>query len=111
MPTATAPNQPQKPCTETAPHGSSTFKTRSLNGQPAHTSPPAIAPITTADVELTNAQGAVMATRPASIPLHAIVISGFLNIRYHTSNADAEPATAARLVLTATMEIRKSVEP
>src|SRR6476469_1189898 len=111
MPTATAPNQPQKPCTDIAPQGSSTFSFRSLNSTPPHTIAPAIAPMITADVGLTNAHGAVMATRPANMPLQAIVISGFLNIRYQTSSADAEPATAARFVFTATTEIRRSVAP
>src|SRR5678816_2048272 len=72
---------------------------------------PAMVPITTADVGLTKAHGAVMATSPASIPLHAIVISGFLNIRYQISSAEADPATAARLVFTATTAIRRSDAP
>ena len=63
---------------------------------------PAMMPMTTADVGLTNAQGAVMATRPASMPLHAIEMSGLPNMQYQTSIAVAEPATAARLVLMAT---------
>src|SRR5262249_3374206 len=63
------------------------------------------------EVGVTNAHGAVIATRPANMPLHAIVMSGFLNIKYQTSSADAEPATAARFVLTATIEIRRSVAP
>jgi hypothetical protein len=50
-----------------------------------------------------------MATRPASIPLHAIVMSGLPNMKYQTSIAVAEPATAARFVLMAITEIRRSV--
>ena len=68
-------------------------------------------PIMTADGALTNAHGAVIATSPASMPLQAIVMSGFPNIMYQTSSADADPATAARFVLTATTEIRRSVAP
>src|SRR5438094_9089896 len=94
-----------------APHGSSTFKTRSLSRTPPHTIAPAIAPMMTAEPALTKAHGAVMATSPASIPLQAMVMSGLPNRKYQTSSADAEPATAARLVLTATIEIRRPVAP
>src|SRR5664280_2789569 len=41
---------------------------------------PARKPISTAAQELTNAQGAVIATKPASIPLHIIVTSGLVAI-------------------------------
>src|SRR4249920_1452205 len=99
MPTATAPNQPQKPWTETAPHGSSTFRMRSFSSTPPQTSTPAITPITTADVGETNAHGAVMATSPASMPLQAMVMSGLPNMKYQNTRADADPATAARFVL------------
>src|ERR1700683_66247 len=109
MPTETAPSQPQKPCTETAPHGSSILRTRSLNSTPPHTMQPASAPIITAEVGETNAQGAVIATSPASIPLQAMVMSGLPNRKYQMSIAAAEPATAARWVLTATTEMRRSV--
>src|SRR5262245_32859472 len=111
MPTATAPNHPQKPCTDIAPQGSSIFSLRSLSSTPPQTIAPAIAPMITADVALTNAQGAVMATRPASMPLQAIVISGLPNSQYQTRRADADPATAARFVFTATSEMRRSVAP
>src|ERR1700733_3255282 len=111
MPTDIAPNQPHKPCTEIAPQGSSILATRSKNKTPRHTSIPEITPMATADVGDTNAQGAVIATSPANIPLQALVISGLPNRRYQTSIAVAAPATAARLVLTATTEIRRSVAP
>src|SRR5580693_4809493 len=111
MPTLTAPSQPQYPCTEIAPQGSSILSVRSLKRTPAQTSSPARMPITVAEVGDTNAQGAVIATRPASIPLHAMVTSGLPNIKYQTSMAAAEPATAARLVFTATTEMRRSVAP
>jgi hypothetical protein len=52
-----------------------------------------------------------MATSPASIPLQAIVMSGLPNRKYHNSIAVADPATAARLVFTATTEMRRSVAP
>jgi hypothetical protein len=54
-----------------------------------------------ADVGDPNAQGAVMATNPASMPLHAIVMSGLPNMKYHSNIATAEPAIAARFVLMA----------
>src|ERR1700688_3361361 len=98
MPTLTAPNQPQYPCTEIAPQGSSILSTRSLNSTPPHTSSPAMLPMMMADVGDTNAQGAVIATSPASIPLQAMVTSGLPNRKYHNSIAVAEPATADRLV-------------
>src|SRR5271169_1904712 len=111
IPTATAPNHPQYPCTEIAPQGSSIFSTRSLKSTPRQTTTPAITPIITAEVGVTNAHGAVIATSPASMPLQAIVMSGLPNMKYHSSIAAADPATAARLVFTATTEIRKSVAP
>ena len=64
-----------------------------------------------AEVGPTNAQGAVMATRPASMPLHAMVISGLPNFQYQKSIAVAEPEIAARLVLIAITEMRRSVAP
>jgi hypothetical protein len=67
--------------------------------------------MTTDEVGDTKAHGAVMATSPANMPLHAMVISGFPNRKYHNSIAAAEPATAERLVFTATTEMRRSVAP
>src|SRR5262245_50760716 len=111
MPRQTAPSQPQYPCTEMAPHGSSTWMTRSLNSTPQQTTMPARMPIRTAELALTKAQGAVMATRPASMPLQAIEMSGFPNRKYQKIMADAAPAQAARLVLIAITEMRRSVAP
>ena len=55
------------------------------------TSTPAITPMSTAAQGSTNAQGAVIATRPASMPLHIIVGSGlrpFMHIMSdHAGNA------------------------
>src|SRR5580693_5040365 len=108
MPTDTPPSQPQNPCTEIAPQGSSILVTRSSNSTPMHTTTPASTPITTADVGDSKTQGAVIATRPASIPLHAMVTSGLPNMKYQMSMAVAEPATASSLVLMATTEMRRS---
>src|SRR5580698_837169 len=106
MPRDTAPNQPHKPWTDMAPQGSSILATRSKKRTPPHTKAPASTPMMTADVGDTKAHGAVIATSPASIPLQAIVISGLPKSAYHKSIATADPATAARFVLTATTDIR-----
>src|SRR5262245_13311887 len=111
MPTQTAPSQPQNPCTEIAPQGSSILVTRSLKRTPTQTKIPAKMPINTAELGDTKAQGAVIATNPASMPLQAMVISGLPNRRYQKVIAAAEPAIAARFVFTATTEMRRSVEP
>src|SRR5450759_143089 len=106
-----APSTPQKPCTEIAPQGSSILVTLSLKRTPRQTTRPAIIPMMNAEVGPTNAQGAVIATRPASMPLQAIVISGLPNFQYQKSIALAEAAIAARFVLIATTEMRRSVAP
>src|SRR5215475_13080492 len=72
---------------------------------------PARIPMTTAEFGLTNAQGAVMATSPASIPLQAIEISGLPNMKYQKISAVAEAETAARFVFTAMTETRRSDDP
>src|SRR5260370_29893097 len=66
-----------------APQGSSTLITRSLKRTPTQTRIPATAPMMTEEVGDTKAQEAVIATSPASIPLQAIVISGFPNGNNH----------------------------
>ena len=70
------PQAPHVPCTEIAPTGSSTLSERSTKNTDQHTSTPATAPITNAQKLETNAHGAVMATRPASMPLINIEGSG-----------------------------------
>jgi hypothetical protein len=57
--------------------GSSTFIVRSRKNTLQQTSTPATAPITNAQKLDTKAQGAVMATSPASIPFAAMLGSGF----------------------------------
>src|SRR5262245_23410104 len=111
MPRETAPSHPQKPWTEIAPQGSSIFSTRSFKSTPMHTTTPATIPMMAAEVGFTNAQGAVIATSPANIPLQAIVMSGFPNRNHQKNIADAEPKMAARFVLIATTEMRRSVAP
>src|SRR5262249_50789378 len=111
MPTATPPNQPQYPWTEIAPQGSSTWSTRSLKSTPPATMTRAMRRIRTAAFAPTKAHGAVIATSPASMPLQAIEMSGLPNRKYQSVIADAAPATAARFVLMAMTEMRRSVAP
>src|SRR5215468_11849098 len=68
-------------------------------------------PMTMAEIGLTNAHGAVIATSPASIPLQAIEMSGLPKRQYQKSIAEAEPKIAARFVLMAITEMRRSVAP
>src|SRR5665213_162232 len=70
---------------------------------------PATAPIITAEREFTNAQGAVMATRPASIPLAIMPGSHFLVLTFIYNAAAKAPLALANIVLTAITEIRRSV--
>src|SRR5207245_1284294 len=90
---------------------SSTFSTLSLNSTPTQTTTPAINPVMIAAGALMKAHGAVTATSPASIPLHAMEMSGFPNLKYQKHIAEAAPAIAARFVLIATTEMRRSVAP
>jgi len=59
----------------------------------------------------TKAHGAVIATRPASIPLHDIEMSGLPYLAFVVPMAITNPAHAARSVLTATRPMRRSVAP
>ena len=70
---------------------------------------PAMKPMMTAPSEFTNAQGAVMATRPASRPLQSIVGSGLPVTRYIVSSVPTDAAAPASIVFTATMAMRLSV--
>jgi hypothetical protein len=57
----------------------------------------------------TNAQGAVIATRPASIPLHIMLGSGLPLRTLHIHNIDPKaPVAPASIVLTAITEICRS---
>ena len=59
--------------------------------------------------ELTKAHGAVIATSPASIPLHIILGSGFLNLKIHIHRVAAKaPVADANMVLVATTLMRRS---
>src|SRR5215472_10038273 len=70
----------------------------------------ATAPRMEAPPALTKAQGQVMATKPASIPLHIIDGSGFLVRTHHIQRvAPNAPVAEASMVFTATTEMRRSV--
>src|SRR5450432_2514624 len=102
-PTARTPHAPQTPCTEMAPHGSSTLATLSKNSTLQHTSMPATIPMTTDAQGATNAHGAVIATSPASMPLQVIEMSGLPHFQFVQHIAMIAPAHAASSVFTATM--------
>ena len=109
MPTASTPNVPQTPWTAIAPTGSST-PLRSMNVKAKITRIPAMMPITMAAHGCTNAHGAVMATRPASMPFTIIPGSGFLAPVYMSQNiAATAPNAAAIAVFVATTAKRTSV--
>ena len=57
----------------------------------------------------TNAQGAVMATSPASKPFAVIEGSGLPNTRHITNIAERHPNADARIVLVITTARRRSV--
>src|SRR5260370_20774507 len=68
-------------------------------------------PMATAAHGAPKAHGAVMATSPASIPLHVIEISGLPHLAFVHAMATTAPADAASSVFTATTAIRRSVAP
>ena len=67
--------------------------------------------MTTAAHGATNAHGAVIATRPASMPLHDIEMSGLPYFAFVYAIAITKPKHAASSVLTATRPMRRSVAP
>ena len=68
-------------------------------------------PITTAAHGATNAHGAVIATSPASMPLHVIEMSGFPHFAFVHAIAATAAAHADSNVFTATTPMRRSVAP
>src|SRR5436190_1422250 len=109
------PHSPLTPCTEIAPTGSSMRNRRSMKKTAAHTSTPATPPISTAEGAVTKAHGAVMATRPASVPFANIEGSGLSYLIHMYSIAVMLPAAPASIVFVAMTPMRKSepasVEP
>src|ERR1700761_9369946 len=115
MPRERTPQAPQAPCTETAPTGSSILSFSSTKKTLKYMMIPAIAPKATAAQASTKAQGAVMATRPASMPLQERDGSGFpMRIQAMIMAATA-PAAEASIVFVAITPIcgsdEESVEP
>src|SRR5450755_4163202 len=110
MPTDHTPHRPHTPWTEMAPTQSS-IPLASQNQTLTTTSTPAIAPMITAAQGATNAHGAVIATRPASMPLHDIEMSGLPYFALVSPIAITKPTHAASNVLTATRPMRRSVAP
>src|SRR4051812_19963407 len=68
-------------------------------------------PIRAAAHGATNAHPAVIATHPASIPLHDIEMSGLPHFAFVQIMADSAPKQEAVSVFTATTAIRRSVAP
>src|SRR5262245_40564557 len=91
-----------------APTGSSTFRVRSTYSTLRQTRTPATAPMTNAQNEETNAQGAVMATSPASMPLIIMLMSGLPYLLHMQNIATIAPEAEASIVLTAITEMRRS---
>src|ERR1041384_6536779 len=108
MPTEITPHRPFAPWTATAPTQSST-PLFSMKRAAITTSTPEMAPMITAPNGLTNAHGAVIATRPASMPLTSMPGSGFSPRAIRYSMHEKAAATLASMVLTTTNEMRKSV--
>src|SRR5215469_14085151 len=108
IPKEITPQSPLTPCTEIAPTGSST-PTLSQKNTLSTTITPAMAPITAAAQLDTNAHGAVIATRPASMPLHIMEGSGFLPVAIMNTIEAREPVTPASIVFTTMCAILRSV--
>src|SRR4051794_4678915 len=86
-----------------APTGSSIFSLRSTKNTASITTTPEMQPMTAAAQGCTNAHGAVIATRPASMPLAIIPGSGF-PVRFVIQNIDTTaPNAPAIAVLAATV--------
>src|SRR4051794_10483305 len=108
MPTHNTPQMPFTPWTDQAPTGSSIFSFRSVTHTDSIVKMAAVEPMTAAAHGCTNAHGAVMATRPASMPL-AIMLGSGLPARFITQNMPTvAPNAAAMAVFVATTANRMS---
>src|SRR4051794_23826256 len=101
-PSAIRPHAPLTPWTLMAPTGSS-IPIFSKNNTAQMTMTPATPPIRNAAHGATKAHGAVIATRPASMPLHIMLGSGFLPAwTHHMYRHEASaPDADASIVFTA----------
>src|SRR5688500_6409072 len=93
-PTHSVPNTPLTRCTDVAPTGSSIL-ILSNPSTASTTSTPATAPMPTETAGVTNAQGAVIATRPARQPLIVMPMSGLPSTSQQVSVAVLVAAAAA----------------
>src|SRR3972149_10287210 len=103
-PKASVPNPPFTRCTDRAPTGSSSFSLSNIITANT-TSTPAISPMISELTTLTYAHDAVMATRPASVPLSIIERSGLRSMIHAVSVAVSVAAAAAVLVVSAILAI------
>src|SRR5690242_10361572 len=91
-----------------APTGSSIFNLSKMNTD-STTRRPETNPRAQAPKAVTNAQGQVIATRPASMPLQHMLGSGF-PFRHHIHRQEPRhPVADANMVLVATTAMRRSV--
>src|SRR6266545_6248938 len=103
------PQAPFTPWTAEAPTGSSILSLVSMKTAATITSTPATAPMNMAAQEETKAQGAVMATRPASMPFASQLGSGLPNLNLAYMAAAKAPVAEASMVLVAMMDSRVSM--
>src|SRR5687767_9555049 len=98
MPTHSVPNTPLNRWTGTAPTGSSIFN-MSSSFTANTTRMPARSPMTSDAWTVTYAQGAVIATSPASTPLTDMLRSGLPSHIQFNAVAESNPMNAAVLVV------------
>src|SRR5678809_125632 len=100
------PQRPLDPWTAMAPTGSSILSFRSTKKTTSTTRMPDTRPMMQALTEFTYAQGAVIATRLASMPLHIMEGSGLLPRTFHIQSVVAiAPVAEASIVLTTLMAL------
>ena len=100
-PVASVPQTPARPCTATAPIGSS-MPRRSTSGTATTAIAAATKPIRTAAQGATNPHAAVTATSAARTPFSIIETSGLRRTSHATQIPPTPPAAAARFVVSAT---------
>src|SRR5882672_2706334 len=109
-PTQIVPNTPFARCTERAPTGSSSFSLSNMRTANT-TSTPATEPMITEEPTETNAQGAVIATRPARQPFSVMPRSGLPIMIQHVAVDVSVANAAAVLVVTVISPIARGSTP
>src|SRR5688572_9131231 len=109
-PTQIVPNTPLTRCTDVAPTGSSIL-ILSKNMTANTTRTPAIEPMITEEPTVTNAQGAVMATRPARQPFSVMPRSGLPIMIQHVAVAVSVANAAAVFVVMAISPMATASRP